>query len=808
MNTSVGRFGSPLVIPLLLGAALSLPAPAQATNPTGLNQLVATKTTRPVKVDGKLDDDVWAKAKSSGLFVESIAGKTAPIKTEAKVAWDDKFLYLAFHNEDDDVWSSLKERDDKLWTQEAVVVLIDANGNGKDYIEIQVNPNGAIYDSYLPSYRKAQNDWNSMMTVGVSVDGTLNNSSDQDNGWDVEIAIPWADTIGQSKSESTGHPKVGDTWRMNMFRINFPKGQSQQAVAWSATLEGDFHKLDRFGKVVFGDENGIASVSNPGPANAVVAPSLPSGATEPAASEKVAKPALLEGDANSETTTEDVTPTPASDETKPGSTAEKPTVTPTAPVASAKPATPVPCYAPHGDSAAFRTGLVLVGEKLKALKMTNEQKALVQDRISETISEDGLSLRPLVKPVAKAVFDKMQYDLLCKDARAEKLGRLFVLGSGVHLLLRGYSHPEGVPEDFQPADDVLGGGLLDCVSPSPYVVEVVLSTRPVDYTNFARFLANLTARSGDFKKLLQTVRVKCSDPNELEQNPAWAPPRDLLRQQRIGAYRRAVKRGRVPRKYRKVMMSDFEEDSGALTRALQTLVQKSARKATKLLHVAMLHPNADVAKNAARMLGRESLSGASIKHVVRLLSEATKPHGIAAQANEEFSNYVLQLMVMLRDSKGKGRRGIKGRAALFGKILAHEGCPWRQRAVAADALRRISDDEMGAYDELARFISSGWHFAWGTGAGDLPINRVYMAAFKSLDAAPARVKKRLYRKIALSRGPQGRSKQALIRLIRLGDSGFVPQVQKLMERECPVGSEETDMCRQDYMRAMGMFRGE
>jgi hypothetical protein len=43
---------------------------------------------------------------------------------------------------------------------------------------------------------------------------------------------------------------------MNMFRLDSPKDKPQIAAGWSAPLVGDFHKLDRFGEIVFGDEKG------------------------------------------------------------------------------------------------------------------------------------------------------------------------------------------------------------------------------------------------------------------------------------------------------------------------------------------------------------------------------------------------------------------------------------------------------------------------------------------------------------------------------------------------------------------------
>jgi hypothetical protein len=241
----------------ILAATLPVKAKVVAPPPPP-KRLVATKTKKPIKIDGKLDDEVWSKAASTGPFVETMQGTPSPLKSEVKAAWDDQYLYLAFMNEDEDIWSALKNRDDKLWTQEAVEVFIDANSDGKDYIELQVNPNNAIFDSYLPGYRENKNDWNSKMKTAVSIEGTLNKRGDKDKSWSVEMAIPWQDTKGQGTYVMAFPPKVGDSWRVNFFRLDLPDKQAQLAAAWSPPLVGDFHKLDRFGQLVFGDEEGKA----------------------------------------------------------------------------------------------------------------------------------------------------------------------------------------------------------------------------------------------------------------------------------------------------------------------------------------------------------------------------------------------------------------------------------------------------------------------------------------------------------------------------------------------------------------------
>ncbi|MCA9667322.1 MAG: carbohydrate-binding family 9-like protein [Myxococcales bacterium] len=243
-----------------------------------LKQLLAVQAKKAPKIDGKLDDEVWKTAPSTGPFVNTISGQRAAIATEAKVAWDKKYLYVAFDNKDTDIWSDFKKRDDKLWTQEAVEIFIDANGDGKEYIELQVSPAGVIFDSYLASYRKNDNAWNSKVIAKVKIDGTLNKRKDTDKGWTVEVAIPWADVQGKATAKISLPPKVGDKMRINLFRMDKPAKGPQQAACWSPPKVGDFHKLDRFGWLVFADAEGKAPAPTPKKAAAVQPKVMPPGA--------------------------------------------------------------------------------------------------------------------------------------------------------------------------------------------------------------------------------------------------------------------------------------------------------------------------------------------------------------------------------------------------------------------------------------------------------------------------------------------------------------------------------------------------
>ncbi|HSS40862.1 MAG TPA: carbohydrate-binding family 9-like protein, partial [Polyangia bacterium] len=145
-------------------------------------------------------------------------------------------------------------------------LMIDADGNGRTYIELQVAPNGNIFDTYLPTVRRYEDtvdpqmkpfSWNSKLVAKVHVDGTLNKRDDKDTGWTAELALPLEDVKGMDASSAVRlPPQPGDVWRINMYRMDQPKGKPQQAAGWSPPMVGDFHALSRFGELVFADADG------------------------------------------------------------------------------------------------------------------------------------------------------------------------------------------------------------------------------------------------------------------------------------------------------------------------------------------------------------------------------------------------------------------------------------------------------------------------------------------------------------------------------------------------------------------------
>jgi hypothetical protein len=220
----------------------------------------------PITIDGIAGEPGWGAAAASPELATA-DGSSDPVgKALARMTWDEQNLYLFVQISDSDVFSSFKTHDEPIWKQDCVEMFIDADGNRRGYVELQVNPNNTTFDSFFATTRAQPGDekWDSGMVTAVKVRGTADKGGDADQGWDVEIAIPLAAVKGRDMGMGVIlPPSVGHRWRMNVVRVDYRSNGGNPAVAsWNRIGYGDFHALDRMLTVVFADSNGSIT---PGP---------------------------------------------------------------------------------------------------------------------------------------------------------------------------------------------------------------------------------------------------------------------------------------------------------------------------------------------------------------------------------------------------------------------------------------------------------------------------------------------------------------------------------------------------------------
>ncbi len=228
---------------------------------------VCPRATGPLNVDGKLDDAAWANAPWTEDFVD-IEGDAKPkpkFRTRAKMLWDDEFFYVAAELEDPHVWGTLTKHDSVIFYDPDFEVFIDPDGDSHEYYEFEMNALNTGWDLFLPKpYKnggKADDGWDIPgLKTAVHVRGTLNNPEDKDEGWSVEIALPWK--VLAAKANRPAPPREGDQWRVGFSRvewqINTANGKYEKVPntpennwIWSPQGVVDMHRPERWGYVQF-----------------------------------------------------------------------------------------------------------------------------------------------------------------------------------------------------------------------------------------------------------------------------------------------------------------------------------------------------------------------------------------------------------------------------------------------------------------------------------------------------------------------------------------------------------------------------
>ncbi len=230
---------------------------------------VAGRVERPLSIDGRLSESAWRTAPRTGLFID-IEGDTRPqpaLDTRAAMLWDDEYFYFAAWMDEPHLWATLLKRDSIIYRDNDFEIFIDPDGDQVDYDEFEINALGTEFDLRLTrAYRCGGGydiEWNMAgLKSAVHLRGTLNDPSDRDSGWTVEVAIPWSCLADTSTVPCP--PRDGDTWWVNFSRVQWPfdvvdgayvkpDGAKEDNWVWSPQFAIDMHRPEYWGRVQFAD---------------------------------------------------------------------------------------------------------------------------------------------------------------------------------------------------------------------------------------------------------------------------------------------------------------------------------------------------------------------------------------------------------------------------------------------------------------------------------------------------------------------------------------------------------------------------
>lgn len=208
------------------------------SEPVDVSFYECAKCATPPTLDGKLDDPCWQGLPPMENFYQywSPTAKPPPLKTAAKICYDDSALYLWITLSDDKVdriKANIKSRDNpETWSDDCVEIMFDPGNSGTGYFKFTTNFLCARYDEKVTDM---------VMDAGWNAEGWRVTTSKDGSAWYIEASFPWSDFGAQ--------PKEGDFWAFDLVRYGYSSG-SFRGVTWS--LGGNYASPQNFGYLGFG----------------------------------------------------------------------------------------------------------------------------------------------------------------------------------------------------------------------------------------------------------------------------------------------------------------------------------------------------------------------------------------------------------------------------------------------------------------------------------------------------------------------------------------------------------------------------
>ena len=232
-------------------AIVALLAGAPLISQSAVPRYEVKRVSSPPTIAGKLDEAAWTRA-SAPIALQFLwdAQTGAKQKTAARLLWDSQALYVGFDAEDADVTARFLQRDDPTYRDDAVEIFINPDPKQEVlYYGFEMNARGVLYDYLNYNSRTLFKRFDATgVAIASAVRGTLNEREDTDNGWSLEVAIPWVNFEELSRRP----PVAGTVWKANVNRWDGVEPKRRMSI-WSDPQNTTSwpHVPSRFGELVF-----------------------------------------------------------------------------------------------------------------------------------------------------------------------------------------------------------------------------------------------------------------------------------------------------------------------------------------------------------------------------------------------------------------------------------------------------------------------------------------------------------------------------------------------------------------------------
>ncbi|KAA0256019.1 MAG: hypothetical protein EDX89_02850 [Acidobacteria bacterium] len=221
----------------LLTALLLAGLPAAGAEPAAAQpkSLEARPASSPIVLDGVLDEKAWADADVGTGFVqrEPDTGKPESQRTEVRVVYTPTTLYVGLSLYDDEpgriIYKEM-QRDQPLWRDDAVDVVLDTFDDKRNAYLFETNSNGARTDALITEEGRDFNlNWNGVWDVAAKR---------TPEGWFAEMAIPFTTLRFDPKAQA---------WGFNVLR--YMRRRAEQSFWAPILLDADVKRVSRYGRL-------------------------------------------------------------------------------------------------------------------------------------------------------------------------------------------------------------------------------------------------------------------------------------------------------------------------------------------------------------------------------------------------------------------------------------------------------------------------------------------------------------------------------------------------------------------------------
>ncbi|GAA4310399.1 carbohydrate-binding family 9-like protein [Pontixanthobacter gangjinensis] len=203
---------------------------------------IAYRSSESILIDGRAEESSWQKASFSEDFIDIEGVKKPKYQTNVKMLWDDNYLYFYARIQEPHIWATLKQRDTVIFYNNDFEIFIDPDGDTYNYMEFEMNALNTVWDLFLVKpYREPApviDAWDFKgLKSNVHIEGTLNDPSDTDKNWSVEVAIPW-EVMEEANVFGNGHEH--SFWRINFSRVNWDYQLDEKTYSRRKNENGDY----------------------------------------------------------------------------------------------------------------------------------------------------------------------------------------------------------------------------------------------------------------------------------------------------------------------------------------------------------------------------------------------------------------------------------------------------------------------------------------------------------------------------------------------------------------------------------------